>query len=153
MTPMPSDRKITANRNNAKKSTGPRSKAGREAPRRNARRHGLATHIGADPAFREDIEKLAKALSLSSGTQEVSLHAWEAAQAEIDLKRIRHIRAVLFETFYCADTPAPDGLTDLNDKLAKLERYERRAISRRKHALRVIQRGPALSNAADAHPT
>ena len=75
---MPSDRKVTANRNNAKKSTGPRSVAGREAARRNARRHGLAVAIGGDPAFHEDIEKLAKALSLSSGTQQVSEHAREA---------------------------------------------------------------------------
>ena len=72
---MPSDRKITANRNNAKKSTGPRSVAGREAARRNARRHGLAVAIGGDPAFHEDIEKVAKALSLSNGTKQVREHA------------------------------------------------------------------------------
>ena len=135
---MPSDRKITANRNNAKKSTGPRSVAGREAARRNARRHGLAVAIGGDPAFQGDIEKLAKALSLSSGTQQVSEHAREAAEAELDLKRIRKVRAFLFETLYFADTAAPDGITDLNSKLAKLERYERRAFSRRRRALRAM---------------
>jgi hypothetical protein len=70
---MPSDRKITANRNNAKKSTGPRSVAGREA----ARRHGLAVAVGGDPAFHEDIEKVAKALSLSNGTKQVREHARE----------------------------------------------------------------------------
>jgi hypothetical protein len=74
---MPSDRKITANRNNAKKSTGPRSSAGREAARRNARRHGLAVAIGGDPALHEDIEKVAKALSLSNGTKQVREHARE----------------------------------------------------------------------------
>ena len=134
---MPSDRKITANRNNAKKSTGPRSVAGREAARRNARRHGLAVAIGGDPAFHEDIEKLAKALSLSSGTQQVSEHAREAAEAELDLARIRKVRAYLFETLYFADA-APDGITDLNSKLAKLARYERRAFSRRRRALRAM---------------
>jgi hypothetical protein len=135
---MSSDRKITANRNNAKKSTGPRSKAGREASRRNARRHGLAIAIGADPAFHEDIEKLATVLSLSSGAQKVSEHARQAAEAELDLTRIRKIRAWLFETLYFADTAAPDGMTELNDELAKLERYERRAFSRRKRALRAV---------------
>ena len=135
---MPSDRKITANRNNAKKSTGPRSAAGREAARRNARRHGLAVAIGGDPAFQEDIEKLAKALSLSSGAQQVSDHAREAAEAELDLARIRRVRAFLFETLYFADTSAPDGIADLNSKLAKLERYERRAFSRRRRALRAM---------------
>jgi hypothetical protein len=133
---MSSDRKITANRNNAKKSTGPRSKAGREASRRNARRHGLAIDIGADPAFHEDIEKLATVLS--SGAQKVSEHARQAAEAELDLTRIRKVRAWLFETLYFADTAAPDAMTELNDALTKLERYERRAFSRRKRALRAV---------------
>jgi hypothetical protein len=133
-----SDRKITANRNNAKKSTGPRSGAGREAARRNARRHGLAVAIGGDPAFHEDIEKLAVALSLASGTQKVSEFAREAAEATLDLARIRKVRAFLIETLCSADAAAPDGITDLNGKLAKLERYERRAFSRRKRALRAM---------------
>ncbi len=100
---MPSDRQIAANRNNAKKSTGPRSEAGREASRRNARRHGLAIAIRPDPAFHDDIEKLA-----------------------------RKIRAFLFETL----SPTLSNLAEVNDKLAKLERYERRAFSRRNRALR-----------------
>jgi hypothetical protein len=134
---MTSDRKIAANRNNAKKSTGPRSNAGREASRRNALRHGLAIAIGSDPALHDDIEKLAKLLTSSRGIQKVNEFARAAAEAEYDLLRIRKIRASLFETHYFADTTAPDGLTDLNVKLAKLERYERRALSRRKRALRL----------------
>jgi len=81
---------------------------------------------------------LATVLSLSSGAQTVSKHAREAAEAELDLTRIRKIRAWLFETLYFADTAAPDGMTELNDALAKLERYERRAFSRRKRALRAV---------------
>jgi hypothetical protein len=134
---MPSLRKIEANRRNAKKSTGPRSVAGREAARRNARRHGLAVAIGGDPAFHEDIEKLAKALSFASGAQQVSEHAREAAEAELDLARIRKVRAFLFEKLF-GDIAVPHGITDLNGKLAGLERYERRAFSRRKRALRAM---------------
>jgi hypothetical protein len=136
---MSSDRQIAANQNNAKKSTGPRSKAGREASRRNARRHGLAIDIGADPAFRADIEKLAKALS-RSGAQKVSQYSRLAAEAQHDLIRIRKIRASLFETLYFfADTAVPDRLVELNENLTKLERYERRALSRRKRALRAMR--------------
>ena len=134
---MPSDRQIAANRNNATKSTGPRSDAGREASRSNARRHGLAVPIGTDPAFHDDIEKLAKALSLSGGTQNVDERTREAARAELDLLRIRKIRGWVFETFYfVANDATPGSLAELNDNLAKLERYERRAVSRRKRALR-----------------
>jgi hypothetical protein len=44
----------------------------------------------------------------------------------------------LLEKLYFAAGAAPDGITDLNGKLAKLERYERRAFSRRKRALRAL---------------
>jgi predicted DNA-binding ribbon-helix-helix protein len=134
---MPSDRQIAANRNNAKKSTGPRSEAGRKASRRNARRHGLAIAIRTDPAFHDDIEKLAKALSLSCGMQNVDERALEAAGAELDLLRIRKIRACLLETLSLAANDATSSnLAEVSDKLAKLERYERRAFSRRNRALR-----------------
>ena len=135
---MTSERKIAANRNNAKKSTGPRSSAGRAVSRRNALRHGLAASIGNDPAFGDDVEDLAKALSSTSGLQSVSGVAREAAEAQFDLSRIRKIRACLYETIYFVDGAAPDRLAQLNDKLAKLERYERRAFSRRKRALRLM---------------
>jgi hypothetical protein len=52
--------------------------------------------------------------------------------------RIKKIRAFLFETLYFAETASPSGMTELNDKLAKLERYERRAFSRRKRAMRAM---------------
>jgi hypothetical protein len=133
---MSSDRKITANRTNAKKSTGPRSKAGREAggPEWGPPRPGHEE--GDPPAVKAG--QLATVLSLSSGAQKVSEHARQAAEAELDLTRIRKIRARLFETLYFADTAAPGGMTELNDALAKLERYERRAFSRRKRALRAV---------------
>jgi hypothetical protein len=133
-----SERKIAANRSNAKKSTGPRSKAGRQASRRNALRHGLAIDIRTDPAYHDDIEQLAKMMSRASGRQSVSDSARDGAEAVLDLSRIRKIRASLFETIYFSDTAAPDRLTELNDKLAKLERYERRAFSRRNRAMRAM---------------
>jgi hypothetical protein len=136
---MSSDRQIAANRDNAKKSTGPRSKAGREVSRRNARRHGLAIDIRTDLAFRDDIEKLAEALSRPNGIPKVSECSRTAAEAQLDLMRIRKVRASLFETLYfSADAAGPDRLEELNDELAKLERYECRAFSRRKRALHAM---------------
>ena len=135
---MPSERKIAANRSNAKKSTGPRSDAGRQASRRNALRHGLAIDIRTDPAYTDDIEQLAKILSHARGRQNVSDNARDAAEAVLDLFRIRKVRAYLFETIYVPETASQDRLLELNHKLAQLERYERRAFSRRNRALRAI---------------
>jgi hypothetical protein len=134
---MPSARQIAANRKNAKKSTGPRSEAGREASRRNARRHGLAVAIRSDSAFHDEIECLAKVLALSCGLETVDERAREAAAAEIDLLRIRKMRIWLLETLSLEPSQAgSSNLVEINEKLTKLERYERRAFSRRNRALR-----------------
>jgi hypothetical protein len=132
---MSSDQQIAANRSNAQKSTGPRSKAGREVIRHNARRHGLAIDIKYDPAFHDDIEKLAKILS--QGKQIVSENAREVARSELDLVRVRKVRAELFATYYASAT-RPDSLIELNRNLTLLERYAHRASSRRKRALRAM---------------
>jgi hypothetical protein len=133
---MTSGRKIAANRKNAKKSTGPRSAAGRATSRHNARRHGLATGIGSDPAFRDDIEILAKLLA--GGTENFGEFAREAAEAHLDLTRIRRIRAGLFARMRFFDAASTEDLRALAEQFARLERYERRAFSRRKRALRLI---------------
>jgi len=133
---MTSERKIAANRKNAKKSTGPRSAAGRATSRHNARRHGLATGIGSDPAFRDDIEILAKLLA--GGRENFGEFAREAAEAHLDLMRIRRIRAGLFARMRFFDAASTEDLMALAEQFARLERYERRAFSRRNRALRLI---------------
>jgi hypothetical protein len=74
-----SERKIAANRNIAKKSTGPRSNAGRAVSRRNALRHGLAVSIGNESAFGDVVEDLAKVLSGASISGRPPGSAGEAA--------------------------------------------------------------------------
>ena len=131
---MTSDRKIAANRNNAKKSTGPRSAAGKQQSRRNALRHGLAVAMGSNPSFIKDIEILAKALVGDGGPP--MEFARQAAEAEIDLLRIRKIRASQLSAIVGNPDMPPGAYAELAENLAKLERYERRAYSRRKRALR-----------------
>src|SRR2546421_11805670 len=91
---MTSDRKATSNRKNAQKSTGPRSELGRRHSRRNALRHGLAIAIGSDPSFSKDIETLAT--TLESGAQTAGEFARQIAEAELDLLRIRKLKAARF---------------------------------------------------------
>ena len=52
---MASERQIAANRRNARKSTGPRSGAGRKRASRNAYRHGLTLNITSTAAFAKQL--------------------------------------------------------------------------------------------------
>jgi hypothetical protein len=133
---MTSERKIAANRKNAEKSSGPRSAAGRATSRHNARRHGLATGIGSDPALRDDIEILAKLLA--GGRENCGEFAREAAEAHLDLEGSCGSRAGLFARMRFFDAASTEDLMALAEQFARLERYERRAFSRRKRALRLI---------------
>jgi hypothetical protein len=131
---MASERQIAANRGNAKKSSGPRSAEGRARSCQNALRHGLSIASSAMPAFQKDVICLARALSPAS--EDIGDAALTAADAEIDMLRIRKYRAVLIEESRNQVGPISAGLAD---DLDTLERYERRAFARRNKALRAIR--------------
>jgi hypothetical protein len=135
---MISDRKIESNRKNAQKSTGPHSEAGRRRSRRNALRHGLATAVGSDTTLSEDVKRLASALAGGRSGSNISEFAHQAAEAEIDLLRIRKLRASLFNSMLNNSESKSDDHFEFDKELAKVERYERRAFSRRKRAFRAM---------------
>ena len=64
--------------------------------------------------------------------------AREVAEAELDLLRVRKIRASQFNTVVDNPDVTPEAYAELAENLSKLERYERRAYSRRKRALRAM---------------
>jgi hypothetical protein len=57
---MMSERQLRANRRNAQKSTGPKSRVGKKRAGQNAYRHGLGVGILPDPDWITKIEALAK---------------------------------------------------------------------------------------------
>ena len=133
--PMVSDRKLSANRENAKKSSGPKSHRGKRRSARNALSHGLAVPIGTIAALRGDVETLALSIARANGQEVISESSRQAAEAQLDIFRIRNCRAAILNKYH--SMPATETLYDeLNESLAKFERYERRAFSRRKRALR-----------------
>jgi hypothetical protein len=135
-----SKRKTNSNRKNAKNSTGPRSERGRRHSKGNALRHGLAVAIGSDPSFSEDIEALARLIAGDSILRSIQQFARQAAEAEIDLLRIRKLRAANFQGVYGNPQVAAEDYAKLDEKLLKLDRYEVRAVSRRKRAISVVVR-------------
>jgi hypothetical protein len=178
-----SERRRAANRVNAAKSTGPRTKLGKAKTSQNARRHGLAAALRNGPGAVEEIERLAQAIVAESGRPDLIDYARRVAEAEIDLRRVRRARDTLARLPAAASTsyrlvkspntellwavvrrlsrrkaPSVDELNRAafaagwvpgapdyveaptkdgrNIKAELLERYERRAASRRKFAIR-----------------
>jgi hypothetical protein len=135
---MTSDQKRTSNRANAKKSTGPKSALGKQRAAQNALRHGLAIPVGSVAALQEGVERLALGIATASGEKVVTASSRQAAEAELDMVRIRKARAAVFNSLD-NNAPATEGFYDkLNESLASLDRYERRAFSRHKRAFRAL---------------
>jgi len=80
---MTSERKIAANRNNSRKSCGPRSAAGKTKVSRNAMRHGLAALSHRQPVPSAEMEELVDAIC--AGAQDPLLREQAATIAETAL--------------------------------------------------------------------
>ena len=128
---MASARQIAANRKNARRSTGPISQAGKTRAAKNALQHGLAR---TDSPFRHEIEGFARLLSKEKNQDDPTFASVEAAHAQLTLLQVRKVKAVIFDRFFESDRTLDDSIR-LNEELRKIERYEKRAFSRRKRAM------------------
>lgn len=95
---MASERQIVANRQNGRRSRGPKSSAGKRHSSANAVRHGLSRKIGAqgDP----ETEALAHLLVVENADEEKLEHARSVVRAHFDLLRIREVKRDLMERVY-----------------------------------------------------
>jgi len=93
---MASERQFAANRRNAQKSTGPRSASGKKRSGQNALRHGLARPISSAD-FIKQLEDLARQISGGSDDLPTLALARIAADAELELSRVRQVRNAIIQ--------------------------------------------------------
>jgi hypothetical protein len=157
---MISKRKLAANRRNAANSTGPNTMDGKVRASRNAYKHGLAVRVLHDPAISAEVERLARSIAGKRCEAYKLTQARIIAEAQFDVFRIRAIRAKIINSApesssarSLAEKPVADtvaafpasplqyqgalhALLRALPQLETLERYERRALSRRRQAVR-----------------
>ena len=118
--------KLAANRANAQKSTGPRTRAGKRRSAQNARRHGLYGPL--EPGAEQRIAELARTIAKSE--PRLRGLATQVAAAQHTLDRVRKTRLDLLARAEAGET----GRDHLR-RLEAIDGYESRARTRRKLAV------------------
>jgi len=126
---MATEKQIAANRANAKRSTGPKTKRGRHASSRNALRHGLSCPLPMDETVSIDVDNLVRMLVHEGTDDDQAAAARQVAQAQVDLSRVRMARVRLMASLDLVRC----NVSELR-RLMVIDRYERIARAKRRMA-------------------
>lgn len=130
---MASAKQIAANRANARRSTGPRTAAGKARSSRNAFKHGFSLKLPLSSEVLSLLKILQAELADRITSEEDEIVAARFVHAQLRLMQIHEARRVAFEQLSCAPV---EGDTKSFRRLAALDRYERYAMTERNRAIR-----------------
>ena len=152
-----SKRRLRANRLGKPAGTGPTSAAGKARSAQNARKHGLNVPVMHDGDVGAEVEFMAAEIAPGCQDPELVGRARLIAEAQVDLIRIARARRDIISAAMAdpnfgpvtgvrglseSGDPGADKLvavlSDIGTRLARLDRYERVALTRRKHAIRAF---------------
>jgi hypothetical protein len=92
---MTSQKKIAANRQNATRSTGPRTASGKARSRTNALRHGILSQALPSAEHAASMDELARRIAREHGKPENAIEAKIVAETEMTILKTRTDRATL----------------------------------------------------------
>jgi hypothetical protein len=128
---MASEAQIRANRQNALRSTGPRTAAGKAISSRNAFRHGLSMEFKPDAKAVAGMEALAEQIAGPENMEEAKAFA----SAHFEIGRIEEVRRQMLARLDLADAK-PEELR----YLCAVDRYQFRARTKRRRASSKMRR-------------
>src|SRR4051794_36859244 len=102
---MSSARKFWTNRQNAQRSTGPRSPAGKVKASRNATKHGLNSRSSGSARLENDLKAF-----LRQWPNAISSNVSRIAEAQCDLLRVRRARRELLHPVLSIANAGPHGI-------------------------------------------
>jgi hypothetical protein len=143
-----SDTKIRANRRNAQRSSGPRTAAGKQRSRQNARKHGLSVPLDTDDPEIDELVQVLPEPKCSLGEVRETMRS--VAKEQCEVARVQRTRVNIINSQIEKMTDDGDQSVTAEERIARataaivpdleaIDRYERRAQSQLRKTLRKLE--------------